>query len=174
MGGDIRPPPSHSWYNYEYEHMIMNICNKLTGAMIPFIVCASVILSSCADKSFTPPLTFYVTPSLQVDLYQLRLDYYNNAAAADTAYSGKRYYFGLVRADQVSSIFDVRNSEDYILVDNVKFKPRATADMRGIIQGTVFEVIGDVQGMQSGCIVVNNCWFRIQSGGATFPSGGAY
>jgi hypothetical protein len=154
--------------------MFMNILNKLSKAIIPIIFCTTAILSSCAVKGFTPPLTFYVTPSLQLDLYQLRLDYYKNATAADTAYSGKRYYFGLVRADQVSSIFDVRNSEDYILVDNVKFKPRATADMKGIIQGTVFEVIGDVQGIQSGYIVVNNCWFRIQSGGATFPSGGAY
>ena len=79
-----------------------------------------------------------------------------------------------MRAEQNTSIFGVGGSEDYVLVEKVKFIARASYDIKGIIQGTVFEVIGDVQGMQSGYIIVKNCWFHIQSGGATFPSGGAY
>ncbi|RJO61375.1 MAG: hypothetical protein C4542_06355 [Dehalococcoidia bacterium] len=134
----------------------------------------TTILSGCADQSFIPPATFYATLSQQIDLYDLQMAYYEDAAAADTIYLGKRYYFGLVRADQTTSIFAVRGSDDYVLVENVKFVPRASYDMKGIIQGTIFEVIGDVQGVQSGYIIVKNCWFRIQSGGATYSGGGAY
>ncbi len=152
----------------------MKIHNKLLSALIPVVICITGILSSCSDKSFVPPFTFYATLSQQIGLYQLEMAYYKDAAAADAMYSGKRYYFGLVRAEQTASIFDVRGSEDYVLVDKVKFMPRASYDMRGIIQWTTFEVIGDIQGIQSGYIVVTNCWFRIQSGGATYASGGAY
>jgi hypothetical protein len=152
----------------------MKISNKLLWAVIPIVLCITTILSSCADKTFVPPFTSYAPLSQQIDRYQLQMAYYRDAAAADAIYSGKRYYFGLVRAEQTTSIFGVRGSEDYVLVENVKFIARASYDIKGIIQGTVFEVIGDVQGMQSGYIIVKNCWFRIQSGGATFPSGGAY
>ena len=152
----------------------MRIRNKSLWAVIPIVLCITTILSSCSDKSLIPPLTYNVTLSQQINLYDLQMAYYKDATAADVIYSGNRYYFGLVRAEQTTSIFGVGGSEDYVLVEKVKFIARASYDIKGIIQGTVFEVIGDVQGMQSDYIIVKNCWFRIQSGGATFPSGGAY
>jgi len=152
----------------------MKTYKKWLPALISLVLCITAVLSSCADQSFTPPATFYATLSQQIDLYDLQLAYYKDAAAANTMYLGKRYYFGLVRAEQTTSIFGVRGSDDYVLVENVKFVPRASYDMKGIIQGTIFEVIGDVQGVQSGYIMVKNCWFRIQSGGSTYTGGGAY
>ena len=135
-----------------------------------------LIMSGCANKVFASPSPIEVSPIIQLDIYQLQLDYSRDAAAADAIYSGKRCYFGPVRAEQVTSIFDVRgSSEDYVLVNSIKFKPVASADIGGIIQGTVFEVIGDVQGVQSGYVIVKNCWIRIVSGGrANIPSGGLY
>lgn len=152
----------------------MKTYKKWVPALISAVLCITVILSGCADRSFIPPATFYATLGQQIDIYDLQLAYYKDAAAADAMYLGKRYYFGLMRAEQVTSIFGVRGSDDYVLVENVKFVPRASYDMKGIIQGTIFEVIGDIQGIQSGYIMVKNCWFRIQSGGATYSGGGAY
>ena len=133
-------------------------------------------LAGCANSVFASPPPIKVTQLIQTDIYQLQLDYSRDIAAADAFYSGKRCYFGLVTAEQVTSIFDVRgSSEDYVLVNSIKFKPVASADIRSIIQGTVFEVIGDVQGVQSGYVIVKNCWIRIVSGGrANIPSGGLY
>jgi hypothetical protein len=167
MGGTIKPPIPSTFVK-------MKTYKKWGPALISLVFCITAILSSCADQSITPPFTFYATLSQQIDLYDLQMAYYKDAVAADTMYLGKRYYFGLVRAEQTTSIFGVRGSEDYVLVENVKFVPSASYDMKGIIQGTIFEVIGDVQGVQSGYIMVKNCWFRIQSGGSIYTGGGAY
>ncbi len=152
----------------------MNIQNKLLAIVIAVVAGFTGIMSSCTDASFTPPFTYYAKPFYEIAIYQLQLDYYNNVSAADAIYNGKRYYFGLVRAEQTTSIFAVHGSEDYVLAGNVKFVAHSSFDMKGIIQGTVFEVIGDIAGVQSGYIIVKNCWFRIQSGGAATSAGGAY
>ncbi len=146
---------------------------KLALAIAPLMLSLGLILSGCARESFAAPPASYVAHIPVVDIYQLQLDYSINPAAADTLYHGKRFYFGEVRAEQVSSIFDVHSSENYILVNNVKFKPQASADMKGIIQGTAFEVVGDVLGVESNYVIVGNCWFRIVSGGGIFGGGGA-
>jgi hypothetical protein len=147
---------------------------KFTIVFISAILLTSSISSSCSDTRFSPPFTFYATLSQNIDIYDLQMAYYKDGVTADKMYLGKRYYFGLVRAEQTTSIFAVKDSKDYVLVGNVKFIPRASYDMKGIIQGTVFEVVGDVDGVEAGYVMVRNCWFRIQSGGATYPSGGAY
>ena len=146
---------------------------KFILAALPLMLGLGLILSSCTQESFAAPPASYVAAIPQVDLYQLQLDYSRDPGASSALYEGKRFYFGQVRAEQVSSIFDVHSSENYILVNNVKFKPQASADMKGIIQGTLFEVVGDVLGVQSNYVVVVNCWFRVVSGGGTFGTGGA-
>jgi hypothetical protein len=153
----------------------MNILKPSLYALLTAIICVTVISAGCAEKTFTPPYTTYATMSQKLGLYQLEMAYYKDATAADAAYSGKRYDFGLIQADIANrGVFDVHESEDYVLAGNVKFKPRATADMKGIIQGTVVQVIGDVEGVISGYIVVDHCWFSVESGGAASSGGGAY
>jgi len=154
--------------------MTKHVRLKLIIAGISGLVCLAAMLSGCTGAAFSAPPTIPTTQFRQVDLYQLQLDYYQNPAAADASYSGKRYYFGLLQAEHVTSIFDVHGFENYVMVGNVKFKPNASADIRGIIQGTLFEVSGDIQGVQDGYIVVTGCQFTIRSGGSSFPTGGAY
>jgi len=148
--------------------------NKFKSTIIAALLGLSAIISGCTAQSFAAPPASLPMLVPQIDVYQLQLDYSQDIGVANNLYAGKRFYFGTVRADYVSSIFDVRGSEDFVIVNNIKFKPRASADMRGIIQGTVFEVIGDVQGVQSNYVVVTNCWFRVQSGGSAYTGGGAY
>jgi len=148
--------------------------SRLLSAAITILLSLGAIASGCADGSFAAPPASAPALISQLDIYQLQLDYSRDVAAADRVYLGKTFYFGAVRADYVSSIFDVRGNENYVIVNNVKFRPRASGDMKGIIQGTTFDVFGDVQGVQSGYVVVNNCWFTIQSGGASYGGGGAY
>ncbi len=139
------------------------------------IFCVTAAFAGCAEKTFTAPYTTYATMSQKLGLYQLEMAYYTDAKAADASYAGKRYDFGLIQADIANrGVFDVHESEDYVLSGNVKFKPRASADMKGIIQGTVIQVIGDVEGVISGYIVVDHCWFLVASGGGASSGGGAY
>ena len=147
---------------------------KPAAWIITGILCLMIALSGCTGAAFSAPPTIPPTLFRQVDLYQLQLDYYQDAAKADATYAGKRFYFGLLRAEHVTSIFDVHGFEDYVTVGNVKFKPNTSADIRGIIQGTLFEVSGDIQGVQGEYIVVTSCQFNIRSGGSSFPTGGAY
>jgi hypothetical protein len=147
---------------------------KRIGATLSIALFIMAAAGGCANAAFSPPPALSATQFLQADLYQLQLDYYQNPVAADALYLGKIYYFGAVRAEQVTSIFDVHGSEDYVLSGNVKFKPLASKDMKGIIQGTWFEVSGTIRGVEAGYIVVSECWYKIQSGGASYQPGGAY
>lgn len=148
--------------------------HRLKSTVIAALLGFSVVISSCNAQSFAAPPASLPVLVTQMDVYQLQLDYSQDVGAANNMYGGKRFYFGAVRADYISSIFDVRGTEDFVIVNNIKFKPRASADMKGIIQGTVFEVIGDIRGVQSNYVVVTNCWFRVQSGGSAYTGGGAY
>ncbi len=129
--------------------------------------------SGCASRVFAAPPAPTLTPFRTADLVQMENDYVQNQAAADRTYTGQRYYFGLLRAEQVvNSFIAVSGNEDYVQVGIVFFKARASADVRSIIQGTLFEVSGNVQGYSNGRIVVTDCWFRVVSGGrATTPGG---
>jgi hypothetical protein len=129
--------------------------------------------SGCAKQVFAAPPLATITPVHNLDLVQLENDYVRDQPAADRLYAGQRWFFGTLRADQVvNSYFAVNTNEDYVQAGIVFFKPRASADIKGIIQGTTFQVIGDVQGYGAGRIVVTNCWFQVVSGGRTSTGGG--
>jgi hypothetical protein len=127
----------------------------------------------CASQVFAAPPPATITPFHTLELVQLENDYVHDQAAADRLYLGQRWFFGLLRADQVvNSYFAVNTNEDYVQTGIVLFKPRASADIKGIIQGTTFQVAGDVQGYANGHISVINCWFQVVSGGRTSVGGG--
>jgi hypothetical protein len=129
--------------------------------------------AGCASRVFAAPPPATITPVQTLDLVQLENDYVRDPGAADRLYAGQRWFFGLLRADQVvNSYFAVNTNEDYVQSGIVFFKPRASADIKGIIQGTTFQVSGDVQGYSAGRIVVTNCWFQVVSGGRTSTGGG--
>jgi hypothetical protein len=141
--------------------------NKSLVLAILTTLCGATNLGSCTTESSIPPAVMTISPNYVVSINQLMADYTKDRAAADAVYAGRRYDFGQVRADWVNNSYFAgqKSSEDYILVEDVMFKPYNSADMKGIIQGTIFEVVGDVQGYQSGYIVVDNCWFHVISGG---------
>jgi hypothetical protein len=130
-----------------------------------------IALPGCADKSFTPPCVLSLLPApTNIIPESLATDYFNEPEKSSIEYSGRRFNFGALRVESVSkTTHPLRLLEDFILVGNIKFRPRYSSDMDHIIEGTVLEIIGTVQGLQYGYVLVTDCWFSVVSGEGVTP-----
>ena len=129
---------------------------------------------SCALKPRAPPaaLLFQAQP-IAVNTSQISEEYASDPAAADERYTGRRVNFGQVAVEGISyRAHPLRMLEDFFRVDDVKFRPRYPSDLENLVEGTVVEVEGTVQGLQFGYVLVTDCWISIVSGGGKLP--GAY
>jgi hypothetical protein len=143
--------------------------NKLFLVAIMLVV--SVLTGACSRAAFAVPPAMTIDQVGRASIAQLEADFASNESQAASTYLGHRYYFGQVRADQVIySYFAVKSDFDYVQAGDVIFKPRMTSDMKGLIQGSIFEVTGDIEAYSDGKVIVGNCWFQLVSGGRT--SGG--
>jgi hypothetical protein len=129
-------------------------------------------ITGCQESVFTAPLAssielpapVYITPEA------LAADFFTDPEKANTEYKDKRFYFGMVQTDTVSKTsHPMRLYEDFVMVGNIKYKPRYANDMDYIVEGTILEITGIVRGLQFGYVLVNDCWFHVISGGGVTP-----
>jgi len=122
----------------------------------------------CSRASFNPPkasdLAQSQTPVLESAV--VVLDEFNaDAAKARVIYEGKRLYFKGIIVDVCKPT--TRNDPDaYFVSDGVIFKPRYSADLDIVVEGTLLDVVGEVRGYMAGVLVIGDCWLKIV-GGAT-------
>ena len=136
--------------------------------LLIFVVLTSVLTGACSRAAFAVPPAVALEQVDRVSIAGIEADFAASQSQAASTYFGHRYYFGRVRADQVIySYFAVKSDFDYVQAGSVIFKPRMTSDMKGLIQGSIFEVTGDVEGYKDGKVIVANCWFQLISGGRT-------
>jgi hypothetical protein len=144
-------------------------CNKGALALGILTILVSVVgLTGCASPVFAspPPLTFKLPPPKAATVDQLYKDYMTDPAAADAKYAGQRFYFAQVKAEAVSKeLYPLRSPDPHLWVGPVQFKPRYGSDLWPVWDDTLVDIVGEVQGLMLGYIVVKDCWIRIVSGG---------
>ncbi|RJO61621.1 MAG: hypothetical protein C4542_06025 [Dehalococcoidia bacterium] len=146
---------------------------KAQRLIVVVMMTSLVAVTGCfhTNTVYAPDLTF-ITPLPLVNVSQMRGDYASDVKAADARYAGQQFYFGQLKVTEVSkALYPLRATEEYVLVGNVKFKPRYASDLWDIGEGTLIEVTGQVQGYLWNYIVVQDCLIRIVSGASTGTPG---
>lgn len=147
---------------------------KTQRLLIVAMMISLMAVTGCfpSNTVYKPDLTFLITPLPLVNFSQMRDDYASDVKAADTRYAGQRFSFGQLKVTEVSkTLYPLRATEEYVLVENMKFKPRYASDLWDISEGTLIEVIGQVQGYLWNYIVVQDCLIRIVGGASTGTPG---
>ncbi|MHC4278073.1 MAG: OB-fold protein [Planctomycetota bacterium] len=146
------------------------IAVTLIGVLI-FSV-ASATGCSRSSEFAAPEFTEPDAAAIEVTPEQLYVEYTEDEAAASAKYNGKRLSFIGVTAEKVNNEFyDSRatNAEFYVLVDYVKFRPSYGAYIDDVRVGFVLDIVGEVMGLISGSLYVNDCWIQIVEGDGGGP-----
>lgn len=150
---------------------------------IGILAASLVVLSGCAKSQAIVAQPFLQTSRpqpIELTVDQLYSEYMADEAAADAKYKGKRLQFTNVVVETIHGHFstgeawinDLRDNPegvmDYFLVaGSVRFEAQYPHTIREVLEGTVIDIEGDVQGIsKDGLIIVSNCWLNIITGGA--------
>ncbi len=129
-----------------------------------------------ATVTYIPPSP----PPMSVAIDQLYAEYMADEVAANAKYTGERLAFCAITVDEVHGFeftglggvlvdFEDEEINIYILSDSVKFQPRYSGIILSIGEDNRVDIVGEVQGLIGGFLVVADCWIDIVSGTAPLP-----
>ena len=105
-------------------------------------------------------------PPEEITVEKMYGDYLANQTAADAIYKGKKFLFTNIKAEKIESPFlNPRATETWIMYKSVRFRANYPNDLDGYKEGFVVDIVGVVQGMSVGDIlVIRDCWFNVVEG----------
>ncbi len=129
------------------------------------------VFSAACQEDFKPPPPIAIEAApYAVSFDDLESAYKSDAAAADTLYKGKRISFKGLIVEKVSRQTNT-NFEDFLMVGDLKFKPKYYGALDMITEGTVVDVVGECHGLMYGYVMFRDCWINIVGGPTTIPAG---
>ena len=132
--------------------------------------------SGAKTISALPPVTLQQAPE-EVTALSLWKEFKTSEANALAKYEGKSLHFARVKVDKMSYLGEGMDTELYIQegidpeVEMVKFRTDLLSDIINVRDGYIVEIVGKVQGMQFGYLVVRISWLKVidPPGGDTKP-----
>ena len=149
----------------------MNRCGlSLRFISLPILLVGIVALVSACFGGYAaevPAVSKFEDPPEEIDVETLYSHYMTDEETADSIYKGKKFLFTDIAVEIIESVvLDPKHAGDtYIMYDSVKFRAQYPNDLDYYKEGFIVEVVGEVQGMQFGDIlVIKNCWFKVVEG----------
>ena len=138
---------------------------------IALAIVLSLSISGCTTTKLVTPYALNIDQApVPMTVSQIESDFLADPEKAAAVYAGHTMYFKRVTVDIANRIGNAaRSTEDSIVVSKIKFVPRYPADMEGITEGAVLDVIGRVQGYLWGYIVIIDCWINLTTVGGPPP-----
>ena len=137
---------------------------------LPILLVGVVALVSACFGGYAaevPTMSELEDPPEEIDVETLYSYYITDEETAGSIYKGKRFLFTNITVEKIESVvLDPKHAGDtYIMYDSVKFRAQYPNDLDYYKEGFIVEVVGEVQGMQFGDIlVIKNCWFKVVEG----------
>ncbi len=137
---------------------------------LPILLVGVVALVSACFGGYAaevPTMSELEDPPEEIDVETLYSYYITDEETAGSIYKGKRFLFTNITVEKIESVvLDPKHAGDtYIMYDSVKFRAQYPNDLDYYKEGFIVEVVGEVQGMQYGDIlVIKNCWFKVIEG----------
>ena len=146
------------------------------GLLLSMLLPFGVACSKTPAISAPPPVTLQQAPeeALALNLWK---DFKANETSAQAKYEGKTLHFASVKVDKMSFLGEGADQELYVQegiepdVEMVKFRTDLVSDIMTVREGYIVEIIGKVQGMQFGYLIVRISWLKVidPPGGDTKP-----
>ena len=147
-------------------------------SLLPAAVVLLISLAACSgvNNSSIPTMGELEPPPDEISIDKIYSDYLEDRESADSTYQGRRFLFTNVKAEEIESNFlNPRAVDNYVMADSVKFRARYASYLDGYKEGFVVDVVGVVQGMQIGDIlVIKDCWFSVVEGDLAMTAPPAY
>jgi len=148
----------------------------ISSALVLLIVFS--LLPGCSKPAFSAPpaTTLQQAPAEAVALTMWK-EFTSNEAAALAKYEGKTLHFARVKVDKMSFLGEGMDQELYVQegidpnVEQVKFRTDLLSDIVNVRDGYIVEIVGSVQGMQFGYLIMRISWLKVidPPGGDTKP-----
>lgn len=132
--------------------------------------------SSAKTISAPPPITLQQAPE-EVTALSLWKEFQASETNAMAKYEGKTLHFARVIVDKMSYLGEGMDTELYVQegiepgIEMVKFRTDLLSDILNVRDRYIVEIVGKVQGMQFGYLVVRISWLKVidPPGGDTKP-----
>ena len=148
-------------------------------AFMGVLVCILLLPSACSKTTFSVPAPMTSLEPAPEEAVALSLwqEFKVDEATATSKYAGKTLHFAHVVVDKMTFLGEGGDTELFVQegidpnIEQVKFKTDTAFDILNARENYVVEIVGKVQGMQFGYLVVHILWLKVidPPGGDTKP-----
>jgi len=142
--------------------------------LLVILSCLALLVGStaCAKSFAAPPAAYLQQSPAIVSAQELVAAYTQNPAAAAAQYKDQRIYLTDLTVTLIARRGDaIRAPDNSIVAGTLRFVPRYTEYLNNVVEGTSIEVVGKVQGIAWGYLVVTDCWIHILGGAGIYSPG---
>ena len=145
---------------------------KLVRFLPLFFILVLLAGSTACSKAFAAPpaANLQQSPPI-VNAQDLVSAYTQNPVEAAARYKDQRVYLTDLTVTLIARRGDaIRAPDNSVVAGLLRFTPRYTEYLNNVVEGTTIEVVGKVQGISWGYLVITDCWIHILGGaGNYFP-----
>ena len=97
----------------------------------------------------------------EMDLAQFTVEFQSNPSASLEKYTGRRFVFRSVYAEDISTIYKPFNWDQFVMNGKIKFRPEYPASLTDLKVQSVMDIEGIVEGFQGPFLIITDCRYTV-------------